>query len=91
MVNYYRDGTCDTRGKQKKKKMWAQKKNTIAMSAISLPLATTIDSALVGPLSSVDATMTSERTAIAESLLTLGLLAHVRAFTRVSTLMDRQG
>jgi len=59
--------------------------------SLSLPLAATIDTALVGPLAGMDTTVTGERAAVAESLLALGLLAHVRAFARVRALVHGQG
>lgn len=54
-------------------------------------LSATLNAALVGPLASVNSTVAGQRTAVAESLLAIGLLAHVWAFTGMGSLMNSQG
>lgn len=53
-------------------------------------LAAAVNTALVGPLASVNSTVAGQRATVAESFLTVGLLAHVWAFTRVSSLMNSE-
>jgi len=55
-----------------------------------LPLAAAVNAALVRALASVDSAVTSQRAAVAEALLAVGLLAHVGTLTRVGALVHSQ-
>lgn len=55
-----------------------------------LPLATAFDGASVRAFARVDATMAGQGGTVAESLLTIGVLAHVRALASVGALMHGQ-
>jgi hypothetical protein len=54
-------------------------------------LAAAVKAALVGTLSGVNAAMAGQGAAVAEPLLTIGLLAHVGALTRVGALVNGEG